>query len=119
MALTKQDRRLKIRRSIRKKTNGTAELPRLSVFRSNKHIFAQVIDDLNGVTLVSASSLSKEISDNKDINKTEQAKLVGKLVAEKAVEKGVASVIFDRGGFLYHGRIKSLADSAREGGLKF
>ncbi len=119
MALDKQNRRLKIRRRIRKKVSGTAQAPRLSVFRSNKHIFAQVIDDLSGVTIVSASSLSKEISDNKDINKTEQAKLVGELVAKKAVEKGISTVIFDRGGFLYHGRVKTLADSAREGGLKF
>ena len=119
MALTKQDRRLKIRRSIRKKIKGTAETPRFSVFRSNKHIFAQLVDDLNAVTLVSASSLSKEISDKKDINKTEQAKLVGELIAKKAGEKEISSVLFDRGGFLYHGRIKSLADSAREGGLKF
>ncbi len=119
MALTKQDRRLKIRRSIRKKIKGTAETPRFSVFRSNKHIFAQLVDDLNAVTLVSASSLSKEIADKKDINKTEQAKLVGELIAKKAGEKEISSVLFDRGGFLYHGRIKSLADSAREGGLKF
>jgi large subunit ribosomal protein L18 len=119
MALEKQDRRLKIRRGIRKNVKGTAETPRLSVFRSNKHIFAQVIDDLNGITLASASSLSKEISDKKDINKVEQAKLVGELIAKKALEKGIADVIFDRGGFLYHGRVKSLADSAREGGLKF
>ncbi len=119
MALEKQERRLKIRRRIRKNVKGTAQAPRLSVFRSNKHIFAQVIDDLNGITLASASSLSKEISDKKDINKVEQAKLVGELIAKKALEKGIADVIFDRGGFLYHGRVKSLADSAREGGLKF
>lgn len=119
MALSKQERRLKIRRRIRKRVKGTAVTPRLSVFRSNKHIFAQVIDDETGITLASASSLSKEISDKKDINKSEQAKLVGNLVAKKATEKGIAQVVFDRGGFLYHGRVKSLADSAREGGLKF
>ncbi len=119
MALEKQERRLKIRRRIRKNVKGTAEAPRLSVFRSNKHIFAQVIDDLSGITIASASSLSKEISDKKDINKVEQAKLVGDLIAKKALEKGISDVIFDRGGFLYHGRVKSLADSAREGGLKF
>ena len=119
MALTKQDRRLKIRRSIRKKISGTTETPRFSVFRSNKHIFAQLVDDLNAVTLVSASSLSKEIAGKKDINKTEQAKLVGELIAKKAAEKNISTALFDRGGFLYHGRIKSLADSAREGGLKF
>ncbi len=119
MALEKQDRRLKIRRRIRKNVKGSAEAPRLSVFRSNKHIFAQVIDDISGITLASASSLSKEISDKKDINKTEQAKLVGELIAKKSIEKGIAIVVFDRGGFLYHGRVKSLADAAREGGLKF
>jgi large subunit ribosomal protein L18 len=119
MALEKQDRRLKIRRRIRKNVKGSAEAPRLSVFRSNKHIFAQVIDDISGITLASASSLSKEISDKKDINKTEQAKLVGELIAKKSIEKGIAIVVFDRGGFLYHGRVRSLADAAREGGLKF
>ncbi|MDY0200447.1 MAG: 50S ribosomal protein L18 [Bacteroidales bacterium] len=119
MALTKQERRLKIKMRIRKRIFGTPEKPRLSVYRSNKQISVQVIDDLNGVTLVSATSRVKEIAEKAKITKTEQASLVGKLVAEKATEKGVTSVVFDRNGFLYHGRVKALADAAREGGLKF
>ena len=119
MALTKQERRIKIQRRIRKKISGTREKPRMSIFRSNKNIFVQVIDDVNGVTLAAASSLVKEIADKKDINKKDQAALVGKVVAEKATAAGVKEVVFDRGGYLYHGRIKSLADSARENGLKF
>ena len=119
MALAKQERRNKIKRRIRKKISGTAEKPRMSVFRSNKNIFVQVIDDVSGKTLAAASSLIKEIADKKDINKKEQAALVGKVVAEKATTAGIKEVIFDRGGYLYHGRIKSLADAARENGLKF
>ena len=119
MALTKQERRIKIQRRIRKKISGTREKPRMSIFRSNKNIFVQVIDDVNGVTLAAASSLVKEIADKKDINKKDQAALVGKVVAEKATAAGLKEVVFDRGGYLYHGRIKSLADSARENGLKF
>jgi len=119
MALAKQERRNKIQRRIRKKISGTKERPRMSIFRSNKNIFVQVIDDVNGVTLAAASSLVKEIADKKDINKSAQAALVGKVVAEKATAAGVKEVVFDRGGYLYHGRIKSLADSARENGLKF
>lgn len=101
---------------IRSKISGTAECPRLNVYRSNKNIYAQVIDDVAGVTLASASTLDKEVSKG---TKTEQAVVVGKLVAERAVAKGISEVVFDRGGYLYHGRVKALADSARENGLKF
>ena len=118
MALTKIERRNRIKKRIRKVISGTAEKPRMSVFRSNKQIYVQLIDDLTGTTLLSASSRCKEIAGEK-VNKIEQAKLVGKLAAERSLEKGVTSVIFDRNGYLYHGRIKSLADAAREGGLKF
>ncbi len=120
MALTKQGRRDRIRKRIRKSLAGSPEKPRLSVFRSNTDIYVQVIDDVAGKTLVSVSSKTKELADKvKGINKTEQAKLVGKLAAEKALEKGISTIVFDRGGYLYHGRVKSLADAAREGGLKF
>jgi large subunit ribosomal protein L18 len=119
MALTKQERRSRIRKRIRKQISGSQEKPRMSVFRSNKEIYVQIIDDLAGNTLLSVSSKQKEIAEKKGINKTEQAKLVGKLAAEKAVEKGIQTVVFDRNGYLYHGRVKSLADAAREGGLKF
>jgi large subunit ribosomal protein L18 len=119
MALTKQERRSRIKMRIRKNISGTAERPRMSIFRSNKGIYVQIIDDLAGKTLLAVSSRVKEISEKNDINKTEQAKLVGKLAAEKALEKGITTVIFDRNGYLYHGRVKSLADAAREGGLKF
>lgn len=120
MALTKQGRRDRIRKRIRKNIAGSPEKPRLSVFRSNTDIYVQVIDDVAGKTLVSVSSKTKELTDKvKGINKTEQAKLVGKLAAEKALEKGISTIVFDRGGYLYHGRVKSLADAAREGGLKF
>ena len=104
---------------IRKKINGTAETPRLAVYRSNKQIYVQVVDDLNGVTLLSAGSKEKEIADQAGIKKFEQAKLVGKLLATKCKEKGIEKVVFDRSGYKYHGRVKSLADAAREGGLKF
>ena len=118
MALTKQERRQRLRMRIRKTISGTSSRPRLAVFRSNKEIYAQLIDDENGKTIVSASSRDKEI-DIKDSNKTETAKLVGKSLAEKALKAGVETISFDRGGYLYHGRVKSLADGAREGGLKF
>lgn len=118
MALSKLERKLRIRRRIRKKVSGTSERPRLSVFRSNINIYAQIIDDSKGVTLAAASSLTKEVAGNK-VNKTEQARLVGQLVAKNAIEKGITEVVFDRGGNLYHGRVKALADAAREGGLKF
>lgn len=119
MALSKVERRLRIRRRIRKRVSGTAQKPRLSVFRSNANIYAQIIDDVNGVTLASASSSVKEIASKTNITKTEQARLVGQLAAKNAIEKGVTEVVSDRGGYLYHGRVKALADAAREGGLKF
>ena len=119
MALTKQERRFRIRKRIRKQISGTNEKPRMSVFRSNKGIYVQIIDDLAGKTLMAVSSREKEIAEKKGVNKIEQAKLVGKLIAEKALEKGIQTVVFDRNGYLYHGRVKSLADAAREGGLKF
>lgn len=119
MALSKKDKRTRIKYRIRKKVNGTVEKPRLSVFRSNKQIYVQAVDDVNGVTLVAASSKEKEIAEKAGINKVEQAKLVGQLIASKCKEKGIESVVFDRGGYMYHGRVKSLADGAREGGLKF
>ena len=117
MSLTKSDRRQRIRFRIRKSISGTATKPRLSVFRSNKEIYAQLIDDVNGVTLLAASSRDKGV----DIKGTsvEVATAVGKLVAEKALKAGVDTVTFDRGGYLYHGRIKSLAEGARAAGLKF
>ncbi len=117
MALQKVLRRSKIKRRIRKKVFGTAAIPRLSVFRSNKQIYAQVIDDTTGKTLASAGSLKND--EAQKIAKKEQAVLVGKLIAENAIKAGVQAVVFDRNGYLYHGRVKSLADSARESGLKF
>lgn len=104
-------------RRVRGKISGTAARPRLSVFRSAKHIYAQIIDDVNGVTLVAASSMDKEF-EGLGSNK-EAAKKVGEAVAKKALEKGVEEVVFDRSGYIYHGRIQALADGAREGGLKF
>lgn len=101
---------------VRGKISGTSERPRLNVFRSNKNIYAQLIDDVAGVTLASASALDKEISGG---NKTEQAQAVGKLVAERAAAKGIKVVVFDRGGYLYHGRVAALAEAARENGLEF
>jgi large subunit ribosomal protein L18 len=115
----KQFRRYRIKMRIRNAiSEGTADLPRLTVFRSNKQIYAQLINDADGKTLVSASSREKGIADKK-VPKIEQAKLVGNLIAEKAKEAGIEQVVFDRNGYLYHGRIKSLAEAAREGGLKF
>lgn len=116
MSLTKPERRQRIRFRIRKTISGTAANPRLSVFRSNKEIYAQLIDDVNGVTLLSASSREKEIGKGTNV---EIASAVGKLVAEKALKAGIDAVKFDRGGYLYHGRIKSLAEGARAAGLKF
>ena len=118
MKQSRKDKRQGIRYRIRKTISGSTETPRLAVFRSNRQIYAQLIDDSNGTTIVSASSTEKSIID-KNINKIEKAKLVGSLIAEKAKEAGVSSVKFDRGGFLYHGSVKSLADAARETGLKF
>jgi large subunit ribosomal protein L18 len=119
MALTKLERRTRIKMRIRKKINGTAEVPRLAVYRSNKQIYVQVVDDLKGETILSASSKEKDIAAQTGIKKTEQAKLVGKLLAVKCKEKGIEKIVFDRSGYKYHGRVKSLADAAREGGLKF
>ena len=105
---------------IRKIVNGTPEQPRMTVFRSNKQIYVQFIDDLAGVTLATASSLDKEVvAEAAGKNKCEIAALVGKLAAQRAIEKGIETVAFDRNGYLYHGRVKMLADAAREGGLKF
>lgn len=118
MALSKTEKRQKIKRRVRKNIFGTAERPRLSVYRSNKEIYAQIIDDTNGKTLVTASSREKELAAEK-ASKSEMSTLVGKKVAEKALAAGVETVIFDRNGFVYHGRIKALAEGAREGGLKF
>jgi large subunit ribosomal protein L18 len=114
----KSYRRYRIKYRIRKNLQGTAEQPRLSVYRSNKQIYAQLIDDLSGSTLASASSQLEGIAD-KSVNKTEKAKLVGQLIAERAKEAGIENVVFDRNGYLYHGRIKALAEGARENGLKF
>jgi large subunit ribosomal protein L18 len=118
MATTKLLKRQKIRYRIRKKISGTAQNPRLSVFRSNMEIYAQLIDDENGVTLAAASSREKDIVAQK-VNKVEKSKLVGAALARKATERGISTCTFDRGGNLYHGRVKSVADGAREGGLKF
>lgn len=105
---------------LRYKISGTTQKPRLNVFRSNSNIYAQIIDDVNGATLVAASSLDKDLKDTlESLNNTEVAKAVGKAIGEKAVSKGIESVVFDRGGYIYHGRVKELADGAREAGLKF
>mgnify|MGYP000891685358 CR=1 FL=1 len=114
MTTKKVERRIKIKFRIRKSVKGTAERPRLSVFRSNKQIYAQVINDLTGNTIASASSLGLET-----MPKVQQAQKVGELIAEKAQDAGVTTVVFDRNGYLYHGRVKELADAARKGGLKF
>ena len=116
MSLNKSERRQRIKFRIRKIVSGTAAKPRLSVFRSNKEIYAQVIDDVNGVTIAAASSRDEEITKGTNI---ETAAAVGKLVAEKALKAGIDTVSFDRGGYLYHGRIQSLAEGARAAGLKF
>jgi large subunit ribosomal protein L18 len=114
----KSDRRQRIRYTIRKKQNGTSEAPRLAVFRSNADIYVQLIDDVNGKTIASASSKDKDIAAQKG-TKSEKSKLVGAALARKATGLGVSTVVFDRGGYLYHGRVKAVADGAREGGLKF
>ncbi len=114
----KTARRQNIRFGIRKKISGTAAIPRLSVFRSNSDIYAQLIDDVNGSTLAAASSKDKSIVAQKG-KKSEISKLVGSAIAAKATELGLKEVVFDRGGYLYHGRVKAVADGAREGGLKF
>ena len=117
MALSKAERRQRIKYRIRKRLSGSEARPRMTVYRSNKQIYVQLVDDVSGQTLVSASSKEKEIASQK-VNKIEQAKLVGKRIAEKAKEKGIETVVFDRNGYLYHGRVKNLADAARESGLK-
>ncbi|MFA6593441.1 MAG: 50S ribosomal protein L18 [Bacteroidales bacterium] len=120
MALSRVERRQRIHYRIRKHVSGTAEKPRMVVFRSNKYIYVQVVDDVNGVTLVAAASNDKALAaDCKGKNGIEAAAIVGKAIAERAKEKGISEIAFDRGGYLYHGRVKSLADAAREGGLKF
>jgi len=111
--------RIKRQKRIRKDVIGNAERPRLSVFRSARHIYAQIINDINGQTLVAASTLDKSFQDKKFDNKTIAAQQVGKLIAERGLEKGVKEVVFDRNGFLYHGRVKAVSDGAREGGLIF
>ena len=124
MSLIVETSRAELRRirhkRIRKHITGPAERPRLCVFRSSRHIYAQIIDDENGHTLVCASTLEKELRDQiKGLRKTEQAAAIGKLIAQRALEKGIKSVVFDRGGYKYHGRVKALADASREAGLEF
>jgi large subunit ribosomal protein L18 len=115
---SKDFRRFRIKKRIRKIVAGTPDRPRMTVFRSCKAIYVQLIDDQDGKTLAAASSMDKLMKDQK-VTKTEMAKLVGKQIAEKALQVGIEKVVFDRNGYLYHGRVKSLADAAREGGLKF
>ena len=119
MGNTKIYRRNRIRQRIKKVISGTSDFPRLSVFRSNKEIYCQLIDDTNGKTLIQSSSRDKSIIDLKLATNMEVAFNVGKVIAEKAIKEGINKIKFDRGGYLYHGRVKSLADGAREGGLKF
>ena len=119
-ANTRQQARLKRKGSIRKKMSGTPERPRLSVFRSSRHMYAQVIDDVSGTTLVAASSLEKTVKEQESLKgNVAMAQYIGKLVGERAVEKGIQKVVFDRNGFLYHGRVKAVSEGARETGLKF
>ncbi len=119
MALSKRERRLRIKKRIRKRISGTAEIPRMSVFRSNKHIYVQLIDDISEKTIVAASSADKGLIENDKAKKSEIAAIVGKKIAEKAKDKNISQIVFDRGGYLYHGRVKALADAARKEGLKF
>jgi len=118
MILTKNEKRLRIKRRIRKVVSGTEARPRLAVFRSNKEIYAQVVDDVTGETLAAASSRDKDVVSVKG-TKLEMAALVGKAIAERSIKVGINTISFDRGGYQYHGRVKSLAEGAREGGLKF
>ncbi len=117
MKLTRSQKRTRIHQRVRKKVSGTAARPRLSVYRSNRSIYCQIIDDMKNITLVAASSHDDGIS--ADLPKAEQSKAVGKLIAERALAANIEAVVFDRGGYLYHGRVLSLAEGAREGGLKF
>ncbi len=120
MAFTKKDRRFRIKRRIRKKISGTAEKPRMSVFRSNKHVYVQLIDDEQGRTLCSYSTRKKEVADQSEgLDKSAQAELVGQYMARQSMEKGINNVVLDRNGYRYHGRIKKLAEGARKEGLKF
>ncbi len=120
MALTKTERRARIKMRIRKVVNGTADQPRMTVYRSNKQIYVQLVDDVAGITLAAASSLDKALAaDVAGKTPQEVAAAVGKLAAKRAADKGISRVAFDRNGYLYHGRVKTLADAAREGGLKF
>lgn len=112
-------RRQRIKWSVRKKISGTATTPRLTVYRSNKEIYAQLVDDVTGTTLASVNTRNKDISSQLSGNKSEQAAFVGKAIAQKAIALGIESCVFDRNGYLYHGRVKALAEAAREGGLKF
>ena len=118
--IDKNSERIKRHKRIRNKISGTPERPRLSVFRSSKHIYAQIIDDVNGVTLVAASTMEKSVADAvKEMTKSEQAKYVGGEIGRRALEKGVSTVVFDRSGYLYMGRLEALAEGAREAGLQF
>ena len=118
--IDKNSERIKRHKRIRNKISGTPERPRLSVFRSTKHIYAQIIDDVNGVTLVAASTMEKSIADAvKEMTKSEQAKYVGAELGRRALDKGVTAVVFDRSGYLYMGRLEALAEGAREAGLQF
>lgn len=119
MAFDKILRRERIKKRVRKVVTGTPERPRLTIFRSNKQVYAQIIDDLAGKTLMSASSIEKELAGKEFKNKNEQSFAVGEVLAKRAVEAGIEMCVFDRNGYLYHGRVKSLADGARKGGLKF
>ena len=120
MSSKKEDSRKRRHKRVRKKVSGSSDIPRLNVFRSTKHIYAQIIDDLSGRTLVSASTIDRDLKGRfKTGGNIEAAKLVGSLVAERAVGNAISKVVFDRGGYFFHGRVKALADAAREGGLKF
>jgi len=120
-SVNKYEARLRRKKRVRKKVKGNPERPRLSVFKTSKHIYAQIIDDITGKTLVAASSLSPDLRDRigKNGGNIEGAKAVGISIAKKAMDKGIKKVVFDRNGFIYHGRVKALADAAREGGLEF
>lgn len=119
MSLSKLERRKRIKLRIRKIVHGTSERPRVAIYRSNKQIYAQVIDDESGKTLLAASSREKDIAASDKKNKLEQATMVGKMLAKKCKDSGINNIVFDRGGYKYHGRVKALAEAARESGLKF
>ncbi len=120
LAKERRESRLRRHHRIRRRLTGTGERPRLVVFRSLQHVYTQLVDDVRGVTLAGASTLSPELRDTvKDMNKTEQSKSVGKLIAQRASEQGIKQVTFDRGGYRYHGRVKAVAEGAREAGLEF